>query len=294
MRSIRAVDPFKCRVWKLHNRREETINEHTCKAEIEAFIEHGQFVPALGRPVHEDSQCEIELIYGARRLFVARHLKRPLLVEVREICDRDAFVALHVENRLREDISPYERGLGYAQWLRTGVFKSQSEIAQTLNVSAAQVSRLLRLTRLPAVVVAAFRSCDEISESGGLDLMNALEDPARRAAILRIARALGCSSPRLSGRDVHRRLLATVERGRKPRTETHDRVVLGTGGAPLFRIRQQRKAVALILPVESIPRSRLDCIEATLVAILRQAAALPAPRRDRVSRIAPAAAPPAA
>ncbi|MET0660526.1 MAG: ParB N-terminal domain-containing protein, partial [Steroidobacteraceae bacterium] len=74
MRSISAVDPFKCRVWKLHNRRQESITELTCKAEIEAFIAHGQFVPALGRPLHDDPDHEIELIYGARRLFVARHL----------------------------------------------------------------------------------------------------------------------------------------------------------------------------------------------------------------------------
>lgn len=261
MRSIMSVDPFKCRVWKLHNRHEDTINEQTCKAEIEACVEHGQFVPALGRRLRDDPDHEIELIYGARRLFVARHLKRPLLVEVREVSDRDAFVAMHMENRLREDISPYERGLGYAQWLRSGVFKSQSEIAQTLNVSASQVSRLLRLARLPAVVVDAFRNSEEISENWG---------------------------------NVHRKLLAPVGRGRKPKAEVHDLVVRGTSGAPLFRIRHQLKSIALILPAEQVPRSRLDRIEAALLAILKPSAAQPELRQSRFSRIAPAAAPPAA
>lgn len=294
MRSIMPVDPFKCRVWKLHNRHEDTINEQTCKAEIEAFVEHGQFVPALGRRLRDDPDHEIELIYGARRLFVARHLKRPLLVEVREVSDRDAFVAMHMENRLREDISPYERGLGYAQWLRTGVFKSQIEIAQTLNVSASQVSRLLRLARLPAVVVDAFRNSEEISENWGLELMDALEDPKRRAATIRTARALSSDSPRLAGRNVHRKLLAPVGRGRKPKAEVHDLVVLGTSGAPLFRIRHQLKSIALILPAEKVPRSRLDRIEAALLAILKPSAAQPELRQSRFSRIAPAAAPPAA
>lgn len=275
MQSIISVDPFKCRLWKLHNRHADTINEETCKAEIEAFIEHGQLVPALGRRLRNDPDHEIELIYGARRLFVARHLRRPLLVEVREVSNRDAFVAMHAENQLREDLSPYERGLGYAHWLRTGVFKSQIEIAEALNVSASQVSRLLRLARLPAVVVNAFRDSGEISESWGLDLMEALDDPQRRTATIRTARALGSNNPRFAGRHVYSKLLAPVERGRKSRTAVHDKVVLGMDGAPLFRIRHQCSSVALILPAKKVPQRCLAHIESSLITILQRSAAQP-------------------
>jgi ParB-like chromosome segregation protein Spo0J len=67
-------------------------------------------VPALGRPLHGDLEFDVEIIYGARRLFVARHLNMPLQVELREMSDREALVAMDIENRLRTDISPYERG----------------------------------------------------------------------------------------------------------------------------------------------------------------------------------------
>jgi ParB/RepB/Spo0J family partition protein len=269
MKSIVPVDPFKCRVWQMHDRLGSEINTVTCKAEIDSFAQHGQLVPVLGRRVCGDPECEIELIYGARRLFVARHLRMPLLVDVREVSDRDGIIAMDIENRLRKDISPYERGLSYARWLRAGHFESQDDIVRALGVSASQVSRLLRLTRLPAVVVNAFRSAADICENWGLELADALEDPVRRTATIRAARSLSSNSPRLSGEDVHRKLLATAVRGRKPKVENHDRVVLGEDGSPLFRIRYHSHSIVVMLPAAWVTSRSLEQIEASLLHILQ-------------------------
>ena len=114
-RNIVSVSPFRVRMWRLHDRCEEYVNEETCKAEIASFQKHGQLVPALGRVLPGDCGYDVELIYGARRLFVARHLSVPLLVEIREISDRDALIAMDIENRQRMDISPYERAMSYAR-----------------------------------------------------------------------------------------------------------------------------------------------------------------------------------
>jgi ParB family transcriptional regulator, chromosome partitioning protein len=269
MSSIISADPFKCRLWSLHDRFSSEINEHTCKAEIESISMHGQFVPALGRRIADDPNYEIELIYGARRLFAARHLKRPLLVEVREMTDREGLIAMDIENRQRLDISPYERGLSYKRWLHTGHFESQDQISQTLKISASQVSRLLQLARLPAVVVNAFRAPAEIREDWGLKLVEALDDPQRRAATIRSARTLGSNTPRLQGRDVIRKLLSFSARGRKPKLENHDKVVPGSDGAALFRIRYLSSSIALIFAAEKMSDQSLDRIETTLSAILQ-------------------------
>ena len=143
-----VVSPFRCRMWALHDRIEDYLNEQTCREEIESFAKHGQLVPVLGRLLRGDPTHDIELIYGARRLFVARHLNSSLIVKLCEVSDRQALVAMDIENRQRQDISPYERGTSYARWLRTGHFKSQEEICRTLQISPAQVSRLLRIARL--------------------------------------------------------------------------------------------------------------------------------------------------
>jgi ParB family chromosome partitioning protein len=136
-----------------------------------------------------DPSHDIELIYGARRLFVARHLNKSLQVELRELSDREAIVWMDIENRHRKDISPYERGLSYARWLQKGHLQSQEEIGRALKVSSSQVSRLLKLARLPSAIVAAFGSPIEICEGWGLELIEALEDPSRRQATMQAARA---------------------------------------------------------------------------------------------------------
>ena len=158
MRKLLSVNPFRACMWSLHDRCDRHVNEQTCRAEIESFETRGQLVPALGRPLRDDPDHDVELIYGARRLFVARHLNRSLLVDVREMSDREAIVAMDVENRQRTDISSYERGVSYARWLRNGHFGSQEDIARALRISSSQVSRLLRLAKLPSVILGAFTS----------------------------------------------------------------------------------------------------------------------------------------
>ena len=77
MPTITMMNPFRCRMWELHDRLEAHINEDTCRAEIASFGAHGQFVAVLGRRLKGDASHDIELITGARRLFVARHLNKP-------------------------------------------------------------------------------------------------------------------------------------------------------------------------------------------------------------------------
>src|SRR5207253_10688731 len=150
MGEVIAVNPFRCRMWALHDRLGQYLTEESCQAEIASFLSRGQLVPTLGRRLRANPDYDVELLYGARRLFVARHLNKELIVELCDLQDRDAIVAMEIENRQRVDISPYERGLSYARWLNQGHFSSQEDLARELNVSTSQVSRLLKLARLPA------------------------------------------------------------------------------------------------------------------------------------------------
>ncbi len=268
--SILVVSPFRCRMWALHDRTEENITEESCRDEIASFSRHGQLVPVLGRPLRNDPAHDYELIFGARRLFVARHMNLPLRAEVREMSDREAIIAMHIENRQRRDISPYERGLSYARWLREGLFGSQDEIALALKVSASQVSRLLKVARLPPVILGAFQSSAEISEAWALELASALEDPNRREPTIRAARELARSSIRLSGREVCRRLLSAGARGRRVSARNREEVVRSDAGTPLFRIRHDRSWVTLRLPVTRVSTKSLAEIRSAVSSILHE------------------------
>jgi ParB family chromosome partitioning protein len=262
------VDAFRCKVWDLHDRLEEQITEQTCAEVIRSFQDHGQLVPALGRQTRGNPDVDVELIYGARRLFVARLINQPLLVELRDLSDREAIVAMDMENRQRHDISPYERGLSYARWLRAGYFASQDDLARALRVSASQVSRLLKLALLPSVIVDAFGNALEICEGWGVELAGVLQDDERRRRAIVAARALGKMTPRPPGHDVFRELLASAAPGRRPKATTHDKVVKAHDGAALFRIRQQRKSVAVIISLDRITATVMDAIECSITRIL--------------------------
>src|SRR5262245_11295499 len=83
LRRVVSVSPFRCRVWALHDRLEEYLTEESCKSEIDSVAAHGQLVPVLGRPLRADPDHDVEIVCGARRLFVARHLGVPVRVELR-------------------------------------------------------------------------------------------------------------------------------------------------------------------------------------------------------------------
>src|SRR6185437_13769011 len=174
--TIVSVNPFRCRLWSLHDRIEGSVSEENCRDEMESFLKHGQLIPALGRPIKGDAEFDVEIVCGARRLFVARQLNKELCVELKQMTDIEAFVAMDIENRQRKDVSPYERGVCYARLLRTGLFKTQDEIARALRVSKAHVSRLLKLAHLPAVVIEAFSTPLDLQEGWGLRLSETLDD----------------------------------------------------------------------------------------------------------------------
>jgi ParB family transcriptional regulator, chromosome partitioning protein len=268
MPSVLSINPFRCRTWVFHDRIENQLTESSCKNEIESISKHGQLMPALGRPLKGDPDFDVELIYGARRLFVARHLNQPLLVELREMSDRDAMVAMDVENRLRKDVSAYERALSYARCLRGGCFRSQEELAQSLRVSRAQMSRLLALAKLPAAVIGAFPDPREICETWGLELLRAVEDPKRRQLILDRARRLSAAPPARAV-DVYNELSALPMRGKR-RALSHEEIIRDERGGMLFRIREMRNDLALFVPTKGLSASRVTEIRNAVGVVLRR------------------------
>lgn len=262
------MNPFDCRLWDLHDRLDDFVTAETCSSEIESFSRYGQLVPTLGRPLKNDPDHKVELIYGARRLFVARYLNMPLKVDLRPLSDREAIVAMDIENRQRKDICPYERGSSFLKWIHHGHFKSQDEIARALKISASQVSRLISLARLPTVIVEAFTDPAEMCEGWGLEIASALEDSEKRRAIIDSARSLIRRTPRLHGREVCQALLSAVSPGKKPRLKRRDEVVSSGKGIPLFRVQYRSRSIALQVPLSKLSKESVEQIRLALVRIL--------------------------
>jgi ParB family chromosome partitioning protein len=268
-------------MWQLHERLGEYVDAHTCASLIESMREHGQKQPVLGRRVRQGQGVEIELIYGARRLFAAQHLRCKLRVDVRELDDRAALIEMDIENRVRTDITPYERGLSYRRWLNGGHFRNQAEIARALGVSEAQISRLLRYAAIPAAVIEAFESPADIREDWAVVLAKQCEDPDERQSVLKRARAIALSGSLRTPQAVYATLLRRGSQGLEA-AGTHDRVVSDSTGRPLLRIGFRARTIHLILPRDHVTPDVLDDIAEQIRAVLEDKST-PAPHTRRAA-----------
>jgi len=266
----------------MHARLDEQLSTKYCVEEIESIKAHGQRVPLLGRPVRDDRNVEVEVICGARRLFAAQQLGIDVLVDVRDLDDREAIIATHIDG-LRKDLSPYERGLAYKHWLGAGHFSSQEEMASVLNVSQAGISRAIQLANLPSVVVSALGDVASIPESWGAKLTEVLRQ--RRDPVIRAARAIAGNRGGMRPQQVYTRLLAaaapTAPGTRKAESGARDEVVCTADGSPLYRIAYRRAETALVLPANITSQSTLAAIQDAVTKILTAATTnrLTAPQR---------------
>jgi len=260
-------------MWDLHDRMGEEITLASCQSLVESIRQHGQRQPVLGRPIADSDGNVIELIYGARRLFVARHLNAELLVEVRSMDDRSALIEMDIENRVRADISPYERGVSYRRWLRERFFASQAELAKCVGVSEAQVSRLLRFSELPAAVVSAFGSPRHIREEWALVLAKYCQDPKQRDTLIRRARTCASATRKLSPQRIFDHL--SDKAGGNVKQRSRDEVVRDAAGVPILRVGVRGRTIHLIFTRQGITPFALNRITESVAEALKGSATSP-------------------
>lgn len=268
MGRLMYYDPRRCRMWSMHDRLGEDTDASSCWTLIESMRKHGQKHPVLGRELKEpEPEYEVELIYGGRRLFAAQYLGINLLVEVRDIDDRSALIEMDVENRVREDISPYERGLSYRRWLRQGFFETQAQIAKSLGISEAQVSRLLTYSQLPAAVVQAFNTPHDIKEEWAVVLAKRCQTEQVRTQTIRRAREVAQGDRQRSPQMVYD---ALVNGRRSSRTRDRDQIVTDVKGRTLFRVSFRSSAIHIIVPQDRIDKDALNQLTSHARTVLNE------------------------
>lgn len=262
-----TADPFRCRVWNLNDRIETYVTAASCQAEIESMARDGQLIPAVGRLIKHDPNFDVEIICGTRRLFIAQHLKVLLRIQIRDLTDRQAAAAIEAENSLRRQTSPYERGLWLAKLLKQDIYQSQNEMARELNITPTQVSRLLKFADLPAMVLDAFASPNDILESWATELHKAWTDDRRRLISER-CRALQKYAPRPPAVSVYEMLIASRGRAARSGRRGAGRILRSPTGEPLLRLERQRKEVVLRIPNSLIDSNTEQAVTQAVIAVL--------------------------
>jgi ParB family chromosome partitioning protein len=238
-------------MWECHYRLDEFVDEESCRDIIQSFEKEKQKHPVLARRREVRGGVEYDLIYGARRLFAARYLNIALLASIVEIDDRSAFVEMNIEN-LRRSLSPYETGIAFSAWLRSGHFKSQDDLATTLGLSSARVCRLMKFSRLPAVIVKAFSDPREMREAWAVKLAKLCADSDVKTRMVAVARALA----KKGGIDAARTFKLLLDgrasiNGASERANSRDELIRADDGTLLFRISYRYNELHVIISRDS-------------------------------------------
>lgn len=192
-RLLLALDPKVIRSTEFRNR-----DPHALLAHDQDFVEltrsiqrHGQHTPIRVRPVSDGSAYQYEIVFGHRRHAACLVLDAASSQGCRVLASIDADCAdaknlvlkMYLENAARLDLSAFETGRMFQQWLDEKLFANQESIAAAIGKSQQLVGKYLAIAALPAHVLKAFGDPRGIALRWGADLRRELDsDPEGLAA----------------------------------------------------------------------------------------------------------------
>ncbi|KRB31015.1 plasmid partitioning protein RepB [Mesorhizobium sp. Root695] len=135
---------------------------------LEAIRERGQDSPILVRP-HPGSDGRYMIVFGHRRVRVARELGRKVRAVVKEIDDRAHVIAQGQENSARANLSFIEKAM-FAKRLEDLGY-DRDVISSALASNAAAVSKMVSVvSRIPASVIGKIGSAPSVGRERWVEL----------------------------------------------------------------------------------------------------------------------------
>lgn len=162
------IDPLQCRPWQHHNRHEGWLDKDRLGGLIESMGRDGQLQPGLVRKT-QDEKYPYEIIFGVRRWSACKALGKKFRARITNEDDKACIRLMHFENEESRNISPLEKAFAYADQLALGLYRTQAEFAEDLNMTVRNLSRLLRIASLREhedLVALLFRFVDQLSLRG--------------------------------------------------------------------------------------------------------------------------------
>lgn len=195
---VLKLDPKRVAESSFANRHDKSLDgsDEDLKTLMQRIRERGQLEPIRVRPAAPGGDHDYEIVYGHRRHAACLALDAEsengwpvlALLDAKAANVQDHVLKMYQENAERKDLSAYETGAMFANWLEEGVFGSQGEIAKATGLSDASVSQYIRVHELPEVVVKAFGDPRVISLRWMQELARPLKE--NRAAVLEAAQKL--------------------------------------------------------------------------------------------------------
>ncbi|RCS22616.1 plasmid partitioning protein RepB [Phyllobacterium salinisoli] len=147
---------------------------------LSAVRERGQDTPILVRP-HPDQDGRYMIVFGHRRVRVARDLGRPVRAVVKALADIDHIIAQGQENAARANLTFIERVL-FAQRLEALGYGRET-IQSALSVDYQTLSKMLTIPKaIPTEIIEAIGPAKGIGRDRWLELRKLIERPKNTEA----------------------------------------------------------------------------------------------------------------
>lgn len=165
-------------------------NEQDFNEILEAIRARGQDSPILVRP-HPASSERYMVVFGHRRLKVAKLLGRKIRAVIKEMKDREHVVAQGQENSARANLSFIEKAL-YASELAKLRYDDDNAIVMTaLALDRSTLSKMLAVAGLPEKVLRAIGPAKGIGRDRWYELKLLLERPSHYDAAIAVIEGEG-------------------------------------------------------------------------------------------------------
>lgn len=282
-RAAISIRPGDCAVWNGNPRDVPGLSADSCRSLIESIAqEDGNRIPVLVRANPPGSELPYELLVGSRRRFAVNWLNHNGRPEIRlnamvvDLSDEEAFRLADIENRERQDITELDRARSYQAAVDRFYGGVQSRMAEALNLSNSQLSRLLSLAQMPDEVVDAFATREELRVRHSEVLTPLLRRPEQRERLLVAARSVGQEQQRLAAANDRMIPAATVltrlkQAAMEGGTSRSQEIVFAMGADRLGRIKPSREGLAVELAI--MDGMDIDRIVPALRVALHQARA---------------------
>jgi ParB family transcriptional regulator, chromosome partitioning protein len=264
-RLLLELDPKKIRATRFKNRDDRSLLLHDPQfiQLTKSIAAHGQETPIRVRPLQDAQPFEFEIVSGHRRHAACLALDASTnkgfsilaIVDAAAEGTRELVLKMYRENADREDLSPYETGGMFKQWLDAEVFPTQEAISVATGQSKQNVGRYLALAALPECILAAFRDPRRLSLRWSSQLAGAAASggPGLEA----LAEELANRDPEPAAEAVFAELVGSVPR-RKSRGKRAESIKDGKRVLFQFSARDGRYGIRLGQQIDAQLRRQLQ------------------------------------
>lgn len=234
-RGVFELDPNRVRPSRFANRDQLAFRDEDFNDLKQSVREHnGNDIAAKVRRVTNDPNYDYEVVYGHRRHEATKLAGVPFYASIHDLTDLDLVRYMHMENQ-RLDLSPYEEGAQFLQWMDEGLYKNVTELASAIGESKAFVSQRTAIHSLPKVVFTALRDPRKLGITAWRDLCAAYRLHPEKINNIAVELATGVDEGTPMEESDVRAILLKMLQANKSEPKVKDiKSVATLSGVPLF------------------------------------------------------------